>query len=729
MVVLLASATVVEKLYGTEFATKTIYSSVYFVILWMLIAMFVLSYLFVRRKTLRWQQWLMHSSLVLILAGAFISWLSAETGTLHLRNKENVSCFTDNHNDVKTLPFTVALSDFKIDYYKGTETPMDFVSTLNILDNYSHSAITLNVSMNRIGEYKGYRFYQAGYDEDGLGTRLSISFDPYGIAVTYSGYCLLLLSIFLFFTDKQSRFRRMLTHPLLRKSSILLVFFTFAVSMKAADTPKSISPALAARLSNLYVLYNGRICPLQTMAKDFTVKLYGKTSYRSFSAEQVFAGWMFYSSEWEQQPMIKIKSAYVRKLLGITGKYASFKDFFNRENVYKLAVVKSAIARGVDISDKRGVDEADEKFNIIMSFYSGQTMKLFPFRLSGGEVQWYAPSDRLPVGMHGKQWIFVRKSLDYLFEMVITRDYKHAAMLLDKMREYQQKEAKAVLPSDKRFEAEKLYNSLGDFFLPAVMLIMIGLVLFFRSVGVMIGRSVVSRTEQIVTTVLLIAGMLFLSFAIVLRGYVSGHIPLSNGFETMQFMSWCSLLVAWVLQRRFAPAQSFGFLMSGLALMVAALGENNPQITPLMPVLNSPLLSIHVVIIMLAYSLLAFILFNGITAISLRWSKNDRSVEIERLAIISSILLYPAVFLLATGIFIGAVWANVSWGHYWSWDPKEVWALITLLIYSFALHADSLPCFRRPMFVHVFGILAFLSVLITYFGVNFLLGGMHSYAG
>ena len=95
---------------------------------------------------------------------------------------------------------------------------------------------------------------------------------------------------------------------------------------------------------------------------------------------------------------------------------------------------------------------------------------------------------------------------------------------------------------------------------------------------------------------------------------------------------------------------------------------------------------------------------------------------------VSRAALYPAVFLLAFGIIIGSLWANISWGNYWSWDPKETWALITLLIYAFALHGSNLKVFQRPRFFHAYCIFAFLSVLITYFGVNFFLGGMHAYA-
>ena len=221
---------------------------------------------------------------------------------------------------------------------------------------------------------------------------------------------------------------------------------------------------------------------------------------------------------------------------------------------------------------------------------------------------------------------------------------------------------------------------------------------------------------------------LYLITLISLRGFVSGHLPLSNGYETMQFMAFCVTLLTFLFYRKLKAVIAFGYMLCGLALLVAMLGEANPPITQLMPVLASPLLSIHVVTIMIAYSLTAFVMLNGIMAIVLRHTRKDYQDAIVRLQIISRIILYPAVFCLALGIFIGAVWANVSWGRYWGWDPKETWALITLLIYTAALHPASLPAFRRPMFFHWFAVIAFLSVLITYLGVNFILGGIHSYA-
>ena len=217
---------------------------------------------------------------------------------------------------------------------------------------------------------------------------------------------------------------------------------------------------------------------------------------------------------------------------------------------------------------------------------------------------------------------------------------------------------------------------------------------------------------------------LYLTTCSTLRGFSAGHIPLSNGFETMQFLALSILVVALLLSFHSDLFLSFGMLSSGLALMVSVIGESNPQITELMPVLGSPLLSIHVIIIMLSYTLFCFLFFNGITGLVLL----KKGKSIQQLTHLSRLLLYPALFLLTAGIFIGAVWANISWGRYWGWDPKETWALITMLVYALPLHQGSLKAFRREKFLHTYLIVAFMTILMTYFGVNFLLGGLHGYA-
>ena len=734
LLLILTIATILEKIYGTDFVNEYIYSSVPFVILWGVTA--ITSLLYIIKSKLHRQPviFLLHLSLLFILAGAFTTWIYGEQGTMRVRQGEQQTSFTDSKGISHQLPFSITLNQFEIIYYKGTLAPMDFISHISVADKDCHRQIQGKVSMNHIFSYQHYRFYQSGYSEDNEGSVFSVSHDPYGIGITYAGYTLLLLSTVFFFFSPQSRFRQLLKSPLLHRSlTVILLLFAFSLNsnfLKANSTsPKVLPREVAEHFGDLYILYNNRICPLQTFARDFTVKLYGSSSYKGLTPEDVLTGWLFYYDSWKNEPIIRIKSNEARKLLEIEGNYARLKDYISTINEYKLEKMMNHIRSGEQVTDKRGIEEADEKFNIINLVCTGAMMKIFPCRnIAGKTLEWYSQSDQLPQDMDNDKWVFIRKSMSYVNEMIVMKKYNDACLLLEKIKKYQQKECDGLLPADNKFKAEKIYNQFDYSKSVAMACICIGLICFIYYCHCMASQKRTSRKAIIILNILLWIVFTYLSAAICLRGYVSNHLPLSNGFETMQFMAWCTLLLTFLLQRKFAMLLPFGFLLCGLTLMVSMLGESNPQITQLMPVLQSPLLSIHVVVIMIAYSLLAFIMLNGVTAVILHQSQKECKEQIERLQIISQIILYPAIFLLAIGIFIGAVWANVSWGRYWGWDPKEVWALITMLVYALALHPRSLPWFHRTMFFHVFCITAFITVLITYFGVNFLLGGMHSYA-
>ena len=734
LLLILTIATILEKIYGTDFVNEYIYSSVPFVILWGVTA--ITSLLYIIKSKLHRQPviFLLHLSLLFILAGAFTTWIYGEQGTMRVRQGEQQTSFTDSKGISHQLPFSITLNQFEIIYYKGTLAPMDFISHISVADKDCHRQIQGKVSMNHIFSYQHYRFYQSGYSEDNEGSVFSVSHDPYGIGITYAGYTLLLLSTVFFFFSPQSRFRQLLKSPLLHRSlTVILLLFAFSLNsnfLKAnSPSPKVLPREVAEHFGDLYILYNNRICPLQTFARDFTIKLYGSSSYKGLTPEEVLTGWLFYYDSWKNEPIIRIKSNEARKLLEIEGNYARLKDYISTINEYKLEKMMNHIRSGEQVTDKRGIEEADEKFNIINLVCTGAMMKIFPCRnIAGKTLEWYSQSDQLPQDMDNDKWVFIRKSMSYVNEMIVMKKYNDACLLLEKIKKYQQKECDGLLPADNKFKAEKIYNQFDYSKSVAMACICIGLICFIYYCHCMASQKRTSRKAIIILNILLWIVFTYLSAAICLRGYVSNHLPLSNGFETMQFMAWCTLLLTFLLQRKFAMLLPFGFLLCGLTLMVSMLGESNPQITQLMPVLQSPLLSIHVVVIMIAYSLLAFIMLNGVTAVILHQSQKECKEQIERLQIISQIILYPAIFLLAIGIFIGAVWANVSRGRYWGWDPKEVWALITMLVYALALHPRSLPWFHRTMFFHVFCITAFITVLITYFGVNFLLGGMHSYA-
>ena len=709
----LTAATIVEKELGTPFVARHIYQSPAFVALWFVLALLAAAYL-LRHRALRPATWLLHLALLVILGGAFVTWLTGRQGTLHLRLGEApAAVYLDSDGQEQPLPFTVALERFYIEYYPGTRAPLDFVSCVTLIDGDQTRSET--VAMNRIARYRGYRFYQSSYDSDGAGTRLSVAHDPWGIAITYTGYLLLFLAMAAHLIDRQGTFRRLLHSRALRGIGLGIVagLATVLPAQAAEPAPPTLPREHASRLGELCIYYNQRICPLSTLARDFTVKLCGKSSYRGLTPEQVLSGWLFYYDEWKQEPMIKIKSREARRLLGIEGRYARLTDFNRALRDYRPGQ-----------TDDRGVNEANEKFNLVAMLCTGSLLQIYPYRLND-TLHWVSQVDVLPRELPYEQALFIGQSMNYVNELVAQRDYTTLSQVLAKIGQYQQKCCGEAYPSATRLQAELLYNRLGHSLVVAILLIVAGAAAFVYACRCITRGRAGSTSIRRMLWVGILLGFIYLSATLSLRGYIAGHWPLANGFETMQFMAWCALGITMLCYRRFILILPAGYLVGGLAMMVSMMGESNPQITPLMPVLTSPLLSVHVVLVMVAYTLLAFVMFNSLAGLVL-YRHHRRSSE--QLQTVGRILLYPAVFALAAGIFVGAIWANISWGRYWGWDPKEVWALITWLVYALALHTESLPLFRKPLFFHGFCVAAFFCVLITYFGVNFLLGGMHSYA-
>lgn len=699
--VLLMVATVVEKFYGSAFVHQYIYSSPVMIVLWGVMALSAICYLLHKGIHKQKITFLLHLSFVLILAGALTTHICGRQGSLHLRvGDDAVNSFVLSNGDSGEFPFKIVLDDFELCYYVGTLAPMDYISNVTIQDD--DKRISAAISMNNILKYRGYRFYQSGYDADNNGTTLFVSFDPFGTTITYLGYLCLIVSMLLFFFQRGSIFRSLLKNPILKNGALVFLLFV-GVGAKAANIPTD----FADSFGKLYVYHNNRIVPLQTLARDYTAKLCGDVNYGDLSAEELLCEMFFNFEDWQDEPIIKVKGKDIRAILGIEGAYASINDFMDGD-VYKL----SAALRGSDAKTRRNAENATEKYNLVMLCSSGMLLNIVPVvSANTATVEWHSVADRSNV--------IIDSTVEQIANALYAEDYDKAISLVEELKSEQQKVAQTVLPNNLKFNAELLYNKVHRGKPIAIICIVIGMTAYLLTI-----RRNISRLLFIPMCLL----FAYISLNVVLRALVSGHVPLSNGFETVTFMAWCCSLFAIVFSKRFRYAMPFGFLICGFALLVAMMGESTPQITQLMPVLHSPLLSIHVMLIMVAYTLLAFTMMNGVTAIVLHSINRGATEQIEYLSVISRILLYPAVFLLTVGIFIGAIWANVSWGRYWGWDPKEVWALITMLIYASAIHVQSLKWFRNPIHFHLFCVVAFLSVLMTYFGVNFVLGGLHSYA-
>lgn len=725
IILILITATIVESSKGTAFVRQNIYTSAWFVVLWAALAVVAAVYIVLRKNksNISTSVLLVHASFLVILLGAFTSWTMAESGTIHLRQNETTSTMKDEEGKTKELGFEVSLKNFNVVNYPGTDAPMDYVTTLTA------NTQEIKVSMNNIGSFNGYRFIQSGYDSDMQGTTLGVYHDPWGIGITYTGYALLFISLIATMVSKKTRMRHLYRKALSLQGAkawavtALLAVSSFATSANAQEMVK-IDGDIADDFGKICVLYNSRITPINTVATSFVTKLCGKPTWDGLSSNQVFAGWIFDVPYWETVKMIEIKEKKAQELLGINGKWASFDDFWDSYNNYKLdAPLKKAYKDG-DTKLQKQLRDADEKFNIIRMLYGGEMLKMFPYAGKQGHMQWFAPGQ--PLGnlkLDEKELVFIKKSMDYLAESIITGDKARAEEIAKKIYSYQHVRGKAVVPTKFRIYTETFYNKTNAQRLPVMLYLTLSLVLAIVStLSLNNGKQKKTRlVSSVLTWVMLIHTTLLLT----LRWFVSGHLPMSNGYETMQFMAWATLIVTLVMQKRFLPVKQFGPLLSSFALLVAMITDGNPQITQLMPVLQSPLLSVHVMVIMFSYALFGLTALIGLQGLIAHHRKQEEKEQ--QLAALSQFLLYPAVALIAIGIFIGAIWANVSWGRYWSWDSKETWALITMLIYSVPLHAD-IKWLRKAQHMHIYMLLAFLSVLMTYFGVNYFLSGMHSYA-
>ena len=725
IILILITATIVESSKGTAFVRQHIYTSAWFVVLWAALAVVAAVYIVLRKNksNVCTSVLLVHASFLVILLGAFTSWNMAESGTIHLRQNETTSTMKDEEGKTKELGFEVSLKNFNVVNYPGTDAPMDYVTTLTA------NTQEIKVSMNNIGSFNGYRFIQSGYDSDMQGTTLGVYHDPWGIGITYMGYALLFISLIATMVSKKTRMRHLYRKALSLQGAkawavtALLAVSSFATSANAQEMVK-IDGDIADDFGKICVLYNSRITPINTVATSFVTKLCGKPTWDGLSSNQVFAGWIFDVPYWETVKMIEIKEKKAQELLGINGKWASFDDFWDSYNNYKLdAPLKKAYKDG-DTKLQKQLRDADEKFNIIRMLYGGEMLKMFPYAGKQGHMQWFAPGQ--PLGnlkLDEKELVFIKKSMDYLAESIITGDKARAEEIAKKIYSYQHVRGKAVVPTKFRIYTETFYNKTNAQRLPVMLYLTLSLLLAIVStLSLNNGKQKKTRlVSSVLTWVMLIHTTLLLA----LRWFVSGHLPMSNGYVTMQFMAWATLIVTLVMQKRFLPVKQFGPLLSSFALLVAMITDGNPQITQLMPVLQSPLLSVHVMVIMFSYALFGLTVLIGLQGLIAHHRKQEEKEQ--QLAALSQFLLYPAVALIAIGIFIGAIWANVSWGRYWSWDSKETWALITMLIYSVPLHAD-IKWLRNAQHMHIYMLLAFLSVLMTYFGVNYFLSGMHSYA-
>ncbi|MCL2131265.1 MAG: cytochrome c biogenesis protein CcsA [Lentimicrobiaceae bacterium] len=708
----LAAFTFIEKYKGTAFAKEYLYYSHWFtaVCVCLLASGFCSFVLLQKKKNLL--TILIHISLLIIALGYFFTVFTGVKGRIHLREGETKNAFITQKQQTHFFPFSISLQSLEIEHFNGTNAPKNYKSKVEISDGETLQVKT--ISLNSILSFRHYRFYQTSFDKDGKGTWFTVKYDPFGIFFTYFGYLLFGISMFVIFFRKNGRFKQLIKTALGKTALLILLLF---FSLPAHSQPNTISKEQAAQMGKWQVLYNNRIMPLQTLAKDFTLKLTGTDHYNEFSAEQVFFGWIFFPQQWQAEPLIVLKNKELKKLLPIE-KTISYIDMLLLENQSIIEKYCMKLERAnKQNSLHKTVYEINEKLQLIHLLQNGELLRLFPYAVNGKTV-WFSPSSILPNTLAEEEKHFIQGYFSVMHQAVIENNTETITDLTQILSDFQQKQGRKSLLSPQKVQIERLYNAIPFSAIAYRFNLILGIIGFVFLIY--------NRKKNIVEKIVLFSfstSFIFLTFFICLRTCISGRIPLGNGYETLLFLSWITMLIAFLLHKKLPAFLPFGFLLSGFMLLVSNI--MNPQIAPLMPVLLSPWLSIHVSVIMVSYAFLAFTFLNAIAA--LIYMKINNLRQAERITAFSQLFLYLGVFLLGIGIFTGAVWANRSWGDYWSWDPKEVWALITFMVYGLALHAPVFSFFSNKKHFHWYLIFAFACVLMTYFGVNYFLGGMHGY--
>jgi len=610
--------------------------------------------------------------------------------------------------------------------------------------------------MNHILKYKGYRFYQSSYDNDEKGTILSVNHDGLGTFLSYLGYAIMSFGMIFALFTKRSRFIHTLkkigeTHA--KRTStlatlLLPLLFMSAAAFGAAETKvvngvkvNVVDKEHARKLSEIIVLStNSRLEPVNTLSSKLLRKFIGKNSFEGLNSDQVFVGIISQPDVWQRVPMIKVTNNDIQKILNIKGNYAAFSDFFdfNNQNRYLIGeLVNEAYKKPTSAQTRLDKDiiKADEKVNVFYLVYTGSYLTFFP-KSNDPNEKWFKPSDEI-TNVPGQDSIFIKNVIplyiEALNEAYMSGNYSEADQMVEGIKMYQNKYAGHILASNSKLNIEILYNKADIFERLFKFYGLFGvLFLIVLFVNLVQPKIKIALPTKVFITILGIA-FLLQTLGLAARWYISGHAPMSNGYETMVFISWATMLAGFLLVRKTTIALAATTVLASLTLMVAHLNWMNPEVTNLVPVLKSIWLTIHVAIITSSYAFFGLGAVLGLFNLLLMIFQNKDNLKrfdltIREISFTIEATLTIGLYMLTIGTFLGGVWANESWGRYWGWDPKETWALVTILVYAIIVHMHFIPGAMGRYLFNAFALLGFSSVLMTYFGVNYYLSGLHSYA-
>ena len=654
------------------------------------------------------------------------------------------------------LPFSLKLNDFIADKYPGTEKSYSsFMSKVTVLDQ---PTFDYDIYMNHILNYKGYRFFQASFDPDEKGTVLSVNNDSAGTIVTYIGYFLLyigLLGLLFFGKTRFKKLAKMLEEIRLKKATLVIVSlfsFTFSQAQHNNNTPNFNSDSLilaqafdkkqAMKFGKLIIQDSGgRMKPANTFASELIRKVSKSDSYKNLDANQVLLSITQNPLLWYNTPFVYLKRGNdsLRKIVGvgINKKYAAFSSFFDTQGNYKLApVLEQAYKAATPNQFQKDFIETDRKVNLFYSALEGKVLKIFPVP-NDSNNKWVSQQEVSQIKFEGVDSLYVNNVLPLYFASMrqgkLNGDYTQADGLLESLKGYQNKYGASIIPSKKKIDAEIIYNKYNIFKSLYRYYVLAGLLMFFTLIAKMLFEK--KFFNYIINFFTACISVLFVvhTLGLISRWYISGHAPWSDAYESMIYVAWATMGMGLAFGKKSKLTVSATSFVASMVLMIAHWNWMDPEIANLVPVLDSYWLMIHVAVIVGSYGPFALGMILGIISLILIIITNKRTAKkmklhISELAIVNELSLTIGLIMLTIGNFLGGQWANESWGRYWGWDPKETWALISILVYAFVLHMRFVPGLRSKWIFNLASIIAFGSIMMTYFGVNFYLTGLHSYA-
>lgn len=658
---------------------------------------------------------------------------------------------------VYELPFSIKLNDFIAEKYPGTEKSYSaYESKVTILDK--KETFDARIFMNNILDYRGYRFFQASFDPDEKGTVLSVSHDFWGTTITYIGYFLLFFCMMAILVTKNTRFsdlKRKLENVKRKKEKLLTIVvlfcsFTGFSQNHPHTTPKmnyldsilhyKVPEKQAAQFGRLVIQdAGGRMKPINTFSSELLRKVSHSNDFNGMNPDQVFLSMKQFPFAWIEVPLIYIKSGNdsIRKIIGAdkTEKLIPFKKFFDDKGNYKLSPYLDEAYKTANPNQfEKDFVETDKKVNLMNSALFGSILKIYPVP-NDKNNKWLSNVELSHAT--GTALDTIKTAFPYYLESLMmatkTKNFTMANTMLNGIETYQKKFGKAVRPSDKKIDYEILYNKYDVFQkLPYWYLTIAALMMLFTIIQIFKEKKWLSVTVNVLH---IIVGLLFAThtLGLIARWYISGHAPWSNAYEAIVYVAWATMFFGLAFDRKSKLTVASSAFVTAMILAAAYANWIDPEIANLQPVLNSYWLMIHVAVIVASYGPFALGMILGFVALVLIFFTNEKNkvkmeLNIKEITYINEMALTVGLVMLTIGNFLGGQWANESWGRYWGWDPKETWALISIMVYAFVIHARFVPSLRNFWIFNLMAMYAFVSILFTYYGVNFHLVGLHSYA-